>query len=184
MLFKSKCINLEMYAQNKISDYRDIKEIPNKNLKYLNSGISPLDMSYMFHNCKNLKNIPKLDIDTINVNNMASMFSECSSLTSLDLTSLNISNVINMSFMFFYCSDLEVLDISTWNTNKVKDMTAMFALCKNLKHIKGVLDLKNCKEYVDMFYDCSKLTNVKIKNSPINFEYYSGLSSNQYEIVS
>ena len=70
-------------------------------------------------------------------------------------------------------------------------MKAMFGWCDALTTIKGVIDMKSCTYYDDMFFDCTKLTGVKIKNPPsiyytdkATFEKVTGLNSSQYEIVS
>ena len=49
--------------------------------------------------------------------------------------------------------------------------------------LKGVIDMKSCVEYRNMFSYCSKLKDVKIKNPPSRFNG-SGLYSSQYTIVS
>ena len=61
----------------------------------------------------------------------------------------------------------------------------MFINCSNLTTIKGVIDMKSCKYfYEDMFHNCPKLRDVKIKNPPSKFEVLSGLSKSQYTVVS
>ena len=37
----------------------------------------------------------------------------------------------------------------------------MFRYCSSLTSIKGMIDLKSCESYVDMFYNCSNLTTIK-----------------------
>ena len=67
---------------------------------------------------------------------------------------------------------------------KVKDMQDMFGNCSSLTTIKGIIDMKSCKYYMDMFDRCPRLTGVKIKNPPVDFESKSRLSKSQYTIVS
>ena len=170
------------------------------------------DMTNMFHECDKLASIDLSNFDTSNVVYMDGMFSECSELTSLNLSNFDTSKVHGMSYMFFNCNDLYKLDLSNFNTSNVTDMRKMFYGCKslttldlssfntsnvkymgrmffncpNLVTIKGVIDMKSCKDtdYYNMFFGCHKLKGVKIKNPPNNFERNSGLFESQYTIVS
>ena len=206
----STLVDLSYYAQFNIPDYQSITEIPQDNLNYLNSGLVATDMSLMFASCNNLKTIPKLNIDTSQCTNMSSMFYYCQTLTTIDLSNLNTgsvtnmgsmfyncealttinlsnwdtSNVTDMSNMFYDCYALTSLDLSNWDTSKVTDMWVMFYDCQALEHIEGIIDMKSCTKYNGMFYGCDKLSGVKIKNPPANFESNIGLTPDQYEIVS
>ena len=205
-----KPVDLSYYASNHIPNYQYITELPQENLNYLNSGLVANNMRYMFYLCDNLQSVPKLNIDTSqcsnisgifyncqqlttidlsnfdtsNVTGMANMFYYCRSLTSLDLSNFNTSNVTAMHFMFFYCQALTTIDLSNFNTSSVINMYNMFYNCKALEHIEGVIDMKSCTDYDDMFYNCPKLSGVKIKNPPDDFESVTNLNSSQYEIVS
>ena len=121
-----------------------------------------------------------------NVTDTAEMFRNFNELTSIDLSNFDTSNVVFMDGMFYYCSKLTALDLSNFDTSKVKGMSCMFFNCFNLTTIKGVIDMESCKDtdYYNMFFQCYKLKDVKIKNPPNNFERNSGLSSSQYTIVS
>ena len=141
-------------------------------------------MIYMFSECNNLKTIPKLNIDTSQCVNMEYMFYNCRALTTLDLSNFDTSNVTDMNRMFYYCQTLTSLDLSNFNTSNVTDMFGMFANCRSLEHIEGIIDMKSCTNYRLMFGNCSKLSGVKIKNPPDDFEALTRLNSSQYEIVS
>ena len=54
------------------------------------------NISFLFQNCSNLKNIPLLD--TSNVIDMKGMFQDCSSLKTIPM--LNTSNVTEMDYLF------------------------------------------------------------------------------------
>ena len=91
--------------------------------------------------------------------------------------------------MFDDCTALTTLDLSNWDTSKVTDMRYMFYDCTSLTTIKGVIDMKSCASYNcnKMFYNCPKLTGVKIKNPPSGITATSGiggLAAGKYEIVS
>ena len=140
-------------------------------------------MAYMFDGCENLTTLDLSNFDTSKVDDMICMFLNCESLTTLDLSSFDTSKVINMWGMFAGCCNLTTLDLSSFDTSKVKNMRNMFCNCSNLTTIKGVIDMKSCTEYKDMFKNCPKLKDVKIKNPPADFESKTGLSSSQYIVV-
>jgi surface protein len=141
-------------------------------------------MWFMFNDCNSLTSLDVTKFNTSNVTSMGAMFSGCSKLTTLDLSNFDTSNVTDMYNMFNRCSNLTTLDISNFDTSNVSDMTGMFYNCSNLTTIKGIIDMKSCKYYMDMFDRCPRLTDVKIKNPPVDFESKSRLSKSQYTIVS
>ena len=122
---------------------------------------------------------------------MKNLFASCQSLTTLDVSKWDTSKVTDMSYMFggaYYgngCNSLISLDVSKWDTSKVTDMSGMFYGCNNLTTIIGVIDMKSCTNYQDMFKGSTKLTGVKLKNVPSDFDASkAGLSEGQYTIVS
>ena len=141
------------------------------------------NMSEMFESCTNIRTINLSNFDTSKVNGMNFMFGRCFSLTSLDLSNFDTSKVARMDWMFYHCDSLTSLDLSSFDTSKVNDMSEMFYYCHNLTTIKGVIDMKSCTKWNYMFYNCPKLTGVKIKNPPSEFSG-AGLSASQYTIVS
>ena len=140
-------------------------------------------MRTMFNYCPKLAKLDVSGFDTSRVTNMYSMFNRCSRLTTLDLSNFDTSKVIYMNFMFDNCSKLTSLDASGFDTSKVTNMSYMFDNCSNLTTIEGVIDMKSCKYYENMFHNCPKLKGVKIKNPPSDFESISGLSKSQYIVV-
>ena len=150
--------NLVNYYK-RIPNYATITTLPEKNAQYIKEAFPTV-------------------IDC------ASMLKSCRELTSVDTTGWDTSNVTDMMFMFCDCNKLTTLDISNWDTSKVTDMNYMFSWCNELTTIKGIIDMKSCTKYDGMFMACPKLTSVKIKNPPADFETYSGLNSSQYTIVS
>ena len=141
-------------------------------------------MRTMFNYCPGLTKLDVSGFNTSKVTNMYSMFNRCSRLTKLDLSGFNTAKVIYMNFMFDNCSKLTELDLSGFVTSKVTNMSYMFDNCSNLTTIKGVIDMKSCEYYENMFHNCPKLRGVKIKNPPVDFESVSGLSNSQYIVVS
>ena len=137
-----------------------------------------------FNNCDNLATLDLSNFDTSKVDDMSYMFSDCENLITLDLSSFDTSNVTAMHNMFDSCSKLTSVDISNFDTSNVTKMWKMFYGCSNLTTIKGIIDMKSCEDYEDMFYNCPKLKDVKIKNPPADFESKSRLSKSQYTVVS
>ena len=119
-----------------------------------------------------------------NITSTKLMFAVCRDLTSIDLSSFDTSEVTTMGHMFNNCCNLTTLDLSSFDTSKVKHMCAMCWGCISLTTIKGIIDMKSCEYCDNMFADCRKLRDVKIKNPPSDFEKYSRLSKSQYTIVS
>ena len=77
-----------------------------------------------------------------------------------------------------------VLDnIKNWNTANVTDFTDAFKFCTSLKEIDGVIDMRSCKKYKDMFLGCNKLRHLKIRNAPKYFTNRCGLMINHIEFV-
>ncbi len=140
-------------------------------------------MFSMFYGCNSLTSLDLSNFNTSKVTNMSYMFYDCNSLTSLDLSNFDTSNITNMFSMFYDCSSLTLLDLSNFDTSKVTDMSYMFSRCNSITTIKGVIDMKSCTGYYDMFHNCTKLKGVQIKNPPSGFDG-GGLNKDQYTIVS
>ena len=144
-------------------------------LQYLNTS-NVTDMSYMFYDCSNLKNLDVSHFDTGNVTNMHLMFNGCSSLTSLDVSHFDTGNVTDMGHMFYDCNSLTSLDVSNFDTGKVTDMKGMFAYCRSLTSLdvshfdtRNVVSLGGPKLsdrswYPGMFEECNKLTSLDLSN--------------------
>ena len=80
------------------------------------------DMSYLFKNCKYLKNLTLgNNLNTGKVKYMKETFYQCENLISLDLRIFNTENVITMNRMFLNCFQLNYLDISSFRTPNLKD---------------------------------------------------------------
>ena len=152
------------------------------------------DMSYMFTNCKKLKEIKGLNkFITSKVKDMRAMFPFCTQLEYLDLSNFDTSNVINMESMFYSCNklkeikginnfitnrvtkmramfgkcpELEILDLSNFDTSDVTNMSFMFEGCKKLKNIEGVTKFNTSKVTTmeGMFCDCFVLENLNLLN--------------------
>lgn len=117
------------------------------------------------------------------VTDMSYMFYPCQSLTAINLSNFDTAHVTNVSGAFYQCTKLTYIDLTNCDTSHATNMNYMFYECNELATVKGVIDMKSCEFYNYMFRNCYKLTGVKIKNPPADFNG-SGLSSSQYTIVS
>ena len=186
--------NLESYYE-KIPNYDTITTLPEENAEYIKEALPNVTsceqmMGHYFllfgQGCKKLTSIDTTGWDTSNITSMVGMFNSCNALTNLDVSKFNTSKVTDMSYMFRGCKELTTLDISNWDTSNVVKMNGMFSVYfgeMKLTTITGVIDMKSCTSYNNMFYNCPNLTGVKIKNPPSGFNG-GGLSSSQYTIVS
>lgn len=133
-----------------------------------------------------------IDANWININNattIQSMFKDCVALTSLNLSSWVGGKLQTMQNTFRNLSAITSIDISNLDTSTVRDFYFAFNSCPNLVEIKGVIDFSSATNITYMFSGCSKLQGLKVKNIPSNFSgqtfiQYTGIGSNQFEIVS
>ena len=101
-----------------------------------------IDMSYIFHKCPNLIEVPNISqMNTTKVTNMSRLFEGCTLLESLpNISNWDISNVTDIRAMFYNCKNLKNFpDISNWNTSNVITMKEMFWSCSKL-NIKKLPD--------------------------------------------
>ena len=203
-----------MNYYTRIPNYDTITTLPEENAKYIKealpnvyncenmlygcSALTSIDttgwdtskvtnMGHMFYYCNALTTLDVSKWDTSKVTYMNYMFNNCKSLTTLDVSKWDTSKVTKMHWMFQYCTSLTTLDLSNWDTSNVTDMYGTFFGCNALTTIKGIIDMKSCTSYSYMFYNCPKLTGVKIKNPPSGITATSGiggLAAGKYEIVS
>lgn len=138
--------------------------------KWNTANVTDLSSLFAFDN-----KLASLDISKWNtgkVTNMGQMFNFCLKLTSLDLSMWNTSKVTSMWAMFNSCTSLTTVKINNWDTSKVTNMKKMFSDCTNLTTIEGVLDLKSCNDYEDMFLSCNNITSIKVKNLPTDIDTF------------
>lgn len=140
----------------------------------------------MFANCKSLERCFMNSLDFNNVTNMRGAFNTCSNIKTI-YTPTFTSKVTDVYGLFNRCSILYTINLSDSDTSGVTNFGYMFFDCKELVNINGTIDMKSCTDYTNMFYNCSKLRGVKIKNPPVgisNISGIGGLAAGKYEIVS
>ena len=153
--------------------------------KWNTANVTDLSSLFTFDN-----KLASLDISKWNtgkVTNMGQMFNFCLKLTSLDLSTWNTSKVTSMWAMFNSCTSLTTVKINNWDTSKVTNMKKLFSDCTNLTTIEGVLDLKSCTDYEDMFLSCNNITSIKVKNLPTDIDTFcrkARISKDKVTVVS
>ena len=179
-------LDLSNFDTSKVTNmsnmFFDCKAITSLNLSNFDTSNANY-MIQMFCSCESITSLDLSNFDTSKVTDMGQMFGQCKSITSLDLSNFDTSNVTHMGWMFQSCESITSLDLSNFDTSKVTNMMDMFNNCKNLTTIKGVIDMKSCTVYYRMFENCPKLTGVKIKNPPADFEAKTGITASQYTVV-
>lgn len=165
---KEKCVILVKNVQKPLSEFYEFSqdELEENHLLVVTIvELQPItDMSYMFHGCKYLLNLPDLEKwDTKNVTKMNYMFGKLQLKSLSDLSKWNTQNVVSMSAMFMGCRGLEELpDISTWDTKNVTSMECMFMDCRSLKSLPDISkwDTGKVTSMESMFSFCQKLTSL------------------------
>lgn len=150
------------------------------------SKVTNFDSAYW-----NSRSATSIDANWININNattIQSMFKDCVALTSLDLSSWVGGKLTNMENAFRNLTAITSIDLSNLDTSTITRFYFAFNSCPNLTEIKGVLDFSSATNITYMFSGCSKLRGLKVRNIPSNlsgqtFIQYTGLGSNQFEIV-
>src|SRR5574337_360910 len=136
-----------------------------KKIHFTGATKAPKDSTYLFRKLTSLTEFENLTyLDTSEVTNMTGMFYDCYDLKQLDLSNFNTSNVTSMERMFFYCTNLESLDLSKFDTKNVTDMTGLFFNCDKLKtlDISGFNTIK--KPIMTDMFDKTILSSLTLGN--------------------
>ena len=89
-----------------------------------------------FRDCAFLKGFKGLEnLNTSEVTNMSRMFSNCTNIKELNLKKFITENVADMSQMFEDCNKLTSLEIINFVTKNVYDMNSMFSGCSQIKDL-------------------------------------------------
>ena len=129
-------------------------------------GINKIvDMSFIFHECKNLISCNDLSKwNTKRVKDMHKLFFGCSQLTKLpDLSFWSISQVKDICGLFYECSSLLAIpDISEWDVSKVINLSGLFCGCEKIKSLPDISrwDTNNVTDMNGLFCGCSILEKI------------------------
>lgn len=110
------------------------------------------NMRYMFSNCRNLIELPK--IDTSKVTNMEVMLQHCKGLTTIP--QLDTSKVEMLSLMFYGCDNLTT--IPQLDGSSISESYGPFSSSPNLINVGGFTNLKYGFHYGDGFDKLENLT--------------------------
>ena len=145
-------------------------------IKYVDLvNIKPIDMTYMFNNCRNITNIP--NFDTSNCTNMSFSFNSCANLTSIP--NFDTSNVVNMSYAFSGCTNLT--NLPNFNIINCTDMSYTFRYFSNKTAIPN-FDTSNVVNMGGMFSN-SHITSVpnfnmsNVKDTQYMFSYATNITN-------
>ena len=105
------------YITNISYMFRDCINLRIIDMPYLDMS-NVFQMNGIFSGCENLRIIICF-FDTSNITDMSFMFYNCKSLKEIDLKKFNTNKVINMNRMFYGCKSLTKLDLSPFNTENV-----------------------------------------------------------------
>ena len=95
------------------------------------------DFTQFFEKCSNIISLDLSNWNTSNVIDMSFMFNECYNLKEIKgINKLVTNKVNNINSMFQCCYELKYLDLSNWNTSNVLYMSFMFKECYILREIK------------------------------------------------
>lgn len=173
---KLTTLDISKWNTSKVVDmgYMFNNDFKINNLNLSNWNVSQVKtMERMFSSCSALTNIGDIsNWDTRNVTTIDSMFAQSTKLVNLNLSNWNTSKLNITNYAFSSMPNLKTLDISNWDTSNITNMQYFVAYDDNLTTINGVLDFKSCTRYVGMFYGCTKLTSVKVKNLPVDIDTF------------
>ena len=145
---------------------------------FRNNNNQEVDISYMFSYCKNLSTIDNGATTNKYISDMKEIFYECNSLKSVDLNKFIIKNTkIDLSNFFYNCYKLETFSFSSFSVSNIYNM---FYNCNSLQKIdlRNLNIVSNTDIDLSRFcYNCNKLTTFEI-----NFENFivSGLKEMFY----
>ena len=152
------------FVTNMSNMFRDCRNMKELDLRIFNTS-NVTTMWSMFNGCSSLTTLDVSNFNTSNATYMTGMFANCYNLTSLDVSNFNTSNVIDMSGMFQDCFNLTTLDVSNFNTSNVINMATMFQNCKNIITLDlREFDTSNVTNMNGMFCWCVKLITLDVSN--------------------
>ena len=149
-----------------ICEYYEINNENNKdeslNIDLIKINEPVINISYMFHECSKLIELPKFnEFDTSNISDLSFIFDGCTSLKTLpDMSIWDTSKIEDMRNIFSRCESLEIIpDISKWKTSNVTTMNSMFFKCLKLSSIPDISkwNISNVVDLSYLFYRCSSL---------------------------
>ena len=124
------------------------------------------NLSYMFYECNNLKDIKELKyLNVAEIKDLSYMFCGCSLLSNIkSLENWNVSKCEDFSYMFSGCSSLSnIKPLENWNVSNGSNFSYLFWKCSSLSDINPLnnWNVSSCNDFSYMFYRCSSLSDIK-----------------------
>lgn len=130
------------------------------------------EMHHTFADCQELKAIPKIQVQTSDINSMDSFALHCRNLEKVDLSGMNLSKVNTLFHAFEGSEKLKQLILSESSFKRTVDNINIASLCENCFNLE-VLDLRGIKlsnttKFINFVLGCSKLKYILIKEEDNN----------------
>ena len=168
---KSNYSALFQYCKNLIS-VGDITFINvNESISNLyNNKNTMLDLSYVFHDCTKIINLPKFNIGKFIVRSMYHFARNCTNLSYCKV--LPITNDCSLGWAFYYCKNIKTIDWtnSNINTSYTSSTDRAFSHCENLSSMPG-FKLPRETSLNEIFNNCKLLP--IYYHSDSKYRYYS-----------
>lgn len=97
---------------------------------------SIVDLSFMFYDCNDLKEIIFSNHNSYNVVNMRATFANCYSLKQLDLSWMNYQNIKDISVCFTWCSSIKELKIPNLYLSSNAETKDAFEFCNEIGNLE------------------------------------------------
>lgn len=97
---------------------------------------SIVDLSFMFYDCNDLKEIIFSNHNSHNVDNMRATFANCYSLKQLDLSWMNYQNIKDIAVCFTWCSSMKVLKIPNLYLSPDAEIKDVFEFCNEIDNLE------------------------------------------------
>lgn len=125
------------------------------------------EMHHTFADCQELKAVPKIQVQTSDINSMDSFALHCRNLEKVDLSGMNLSRVNTLFHAFEGSEKLKQLILSESSFKRTVDNINIASLCENCFKLE-VLDLRGIKlsnttKFISFVLGCSKLKYILIK---------------------
>lgn len=125
------------------------------------------EMHHTFADCQELKVVPKIQVQTSDINSMDSFALHCRNLEKVDLSGMNLSKVNTLFHAFEGSEKLKQLILSESSFKRTVDNINIASLCENCFNLE-VLDLRGIKlsnttKFISFVLGCSKLKYILIK---------------------
>ena len=123
------------------------------------------DMSHMFENCNQLKEVDLSKFNTSSLQTMNSMFVNCEKLENIDLSNFDTSSVTDLDHLFNNAKILKKIDLSNFKTTSLKSMNCTFCNCYGLIEIDiSSFDTSSVTNMDHLFHNCTAIQEIDTSN--------------------